>query len=574
MLQKVTQSKGKQNQISSTLSSDVIKLSPYKSSWTPIVSNNNLIFYGDTLNSEPSSLEIFICPAFNLHQINNIDQIYEVYEKFFFYQNDNFIITIIFKDYKSLIQIVDKSFKIIQDIELPKKSETNQNSRISVTPSGRFIYFIEESNRYADDGSYSNIINTYLRIFEIKHDQITNKFYLEFQFETEDLNKSFELQLYSYQYYNDFKLFVTDDMDIIFVNKYKNQIFLNSKDWSHLIKDKLGKNENGPTQFRSLSDYSIYFKITNAGISIYNSEVVYQLRIDHKNNKLLPIMKINFDLNKWSVSVNEIFWCRDPHLITIQLSCFSDTVMLTWNVDLNQEFSNFSCSQNQIKIFLAKWWRSGVLFMNNSYVNLDKGIINYYFNSDFNFNYNEDNKMGYKINWTQNILLTLNSWYWKENIFSISNYYSILENKDDVIKDNEMSIHTLKYQVYGNTILHEYALNYEPLCIILDYFEENNPEYLRTILLENSKRNPHWFWQLKVKVPKTLSSCSKNLQDLKQITIRACSTISSLTCFKWTWKLFTSILSRVSSRPRRWSLPNKPQSPEDMDAHWYQNSNI
>lgn len=178
-----------------------------------------MLFYGYTYNSYLSSLEIFTCPAFNLHQINNIDQNYEVYEKFFFYQNDDFIITIVYKDYKSLIQIVDKSFKVIQDIELPMKSETNQISRVSVTPSGRFVYFVEESNRYADDGSYSNIINTYLRIFEIKHDQITNKFYLELQYETEDLNKPFEFQLYSYQYYNDFKLFVSDDMDIIFVNK-------------------------------------------------------------------------------------------------------------------------------------------------------------------------------------------------------------------------------------------------------------------------------------------------------------------------------------------------------------------
>ena len=45
----------------------------------------------------------------------------------------------------------------------------------------------------------------------------------------------------------------------------------------------------------------------------------------------------------------------------------------------------------------------------------------------------------------------------------------------------------IRFQVDGSTILHIYALDFEKLKLVLDFFEDNEPLYLTCILMKNNK---------------------------------------------------------------------------------------
>ena len=413
--------------------------------------------------------------------------------------------------YENFIHIFNNKFKLLQIIKMNIKLENYYYPKVKLSPSNQYLYYLENGDSGVNEnGEYKT--QWFLRVKELKKDFHTEEFHLEHKHDSFDLQKDFNISSDEFNnYYTGTSISVTDDMEIIYVFKNTNQIWFNGQNWSNLVKEKFGKTTYDSNVYKTLNDFSI--SITNAGISIYNSEVIYQLRIDHKNNKLLPIMKINFDLNKWSVSVNNIFCWRDPRFLIIQLTSESNSLLLIWDVNLNQEYKNFSWSQMQT-IVLSKWSRTGILIMKNSYVNLDRGIINYHFNSNFDDIYYSDNS-GLKINSTQNIFVWNGTIYWKESVFGWRNMSEILENKDDAIKEKSINFDQIKHQIRGDTLVHQYALDYEPLCIILDYFEEHNPEYLRTILLANSKKKSPLILAIEGKSPKNIELMFKKLARFK-----------------------------------------------------------
>ena len=112
---------------------------------------------------------------------------------------------------------------------------------------------------------------------------------------------------------------------------------------------------------------------------------------------------------------------KDPNLIAIQLYS-NEYMLLVWNVDKNQEYRNFSFSSMQ-EIFLSKWSKTGILIWNNFYIDIDKGAINYYFNSDIS---TTGINGGYKLNSFQNMLINETYCYWKESIAGWLNYWELL----------------------------------------------------------------------------------------------------------------------------------------------------
>jgi hypothetical protein len=55
------------------------------------------------------------------------------------------------------------------------------------------------------------------------------------------------------------------------------------------------------------------------------------------------------------------------------------------------------------------------------------------------------------------------------------------------IKEDELSLNDIKFQVDGNTILHLYCLEEDKLKIILDFLEKNKKVYLNSILMKNKE---------------------------------------------------------------------------------------
>ena len=51
------------------------------------------------------------------------------------------------------------------------------------------------------------------------------------------------------------------------------------------------------------------------------------------------------------------------------------------------------------------------------------------------------------------------------------------------LKRENINLDRIRFQVDGSTIVHLYALNYEKLKLVLDFFEDNMPFYLTCILI-------------------------------------------------------------------------------------------
>ena len=120
----------------------------------------------------------------------------------------------------------------------------------------------------------------------------------------------------------------------------------------------------------------------NRGFALYSSEEVFFLRINLYLRTVMSLVRIIFKLNKVQMTVNSVCACHDTKLIVIALQKDCDYLLIVWNIEENREVYNFSTS---------KYWffmngpqsKAGFILNGDTYVNLDKGIVYYFFEYNF-----------------------------------------------------------------------------------------------------------------------------------------------------------------------------------------------
>jgi hypothetical protein len=73
-------------------------------------------------------------------------------------------------------------------------------------------------------------------------------------------------------------------------------------------------------------------------------------------------------------------------LVIVLRSSVEDYVYLTWDLIKNQEITNFSAEGNYYFINGLNS-ETGYILNQTRYINMDKGIPNYYFDTEFNYCY-------------------------------------------------------------------------------------------------------------------------------------------------------------------------------------------
>jgi hypothetical protein len=276
---------------------------------------------------------------------------------------------------------------------------------------------------------------------------------------------------------------VTDKKEIMMHSKGENVLMYEDIECYKEVENKFGMNEYDPTKFKTLNDINILTK--NGGYALYTSEEAYFLRVESDLGTVLPLIKINFKINKGQMTIDRICACTDPSLIVISFVKGSDYLLLVWNIEENREVYNFSTS---------KYWsfmngpnnKAGFILNGDTYVNLDKGLINYFFEYEFPNTSFYDQVGGYRINEKQDLILEYGNVITKETLIEVTSLEELIWEMSTISEEN-INLERIRFQVDGNTSIHLYALEYDTLTLILDYFEEHKPEYLTAILMKNDK---------------------------------------------------------------------------------------
>lgn len=157
--------------------------------------------------------------------------------------------------------------------------------------------------------------------------------------------------------------------------------------------------------------------------------------------------------------------------------------MVVWDIIKDIEVSSF-WAEGGYYLLKGPNTKTAFITYKQTYVNLDTGLPNHFFNYEFQPTYNSSN--GYKLNSKENMILSSNCLIIKNTYLSAQSADIIRTGKHE-ISNESINFDRLKWQIDGNTVLHHFALDYERLSLILNYMEEKSPQYLSMILMTNKR---------------------------------------------------------------------------------------
>lgn len=286
----------------------------------------------------------------------------------------------------------------------------------------------------------------------------------------------------TFSYYGGIELFLTDNKELMYIDKNEDKLFYEDISCKEFIDQKFGKSEYNPEEYKKLVDMTVVPK--NGGFAIHDSESCYFLAIDSELKRVLPLTKINFKINKGQMTIEKICPCPDPSLIMISLVKNNDYIILVWDIHENKEVYNFSTSSFWSFIY-GPGSKAGYILNGDTYVNMDKGLINYFFEYNFPNTGFYEQRCGYRINKLEDIILEYGNIITKETLIEVNSTDELICKSTDITEGN-INLERIRFQVDGNTSLHYFALEYDKLKLILDYMEEHRPEYLTAILMKNN----------------------------------------------------------------------------------------
>ena len=454
----------------------------------PIISKNWLMYYGVKESEDPNvkEYEAILLPEYNQPKVVYLSASEVSYYKaeYFFYHNNNYLVY-----HKQSYGIQYVAIEIYKRNGLPQQTiqlkiegwHDHSYAKILLSPSGRYLLYWEKHTK--DD----NTEITVGKVVELMMDSDTQKFSLEVRCSIEDFKERYGtdyIAFNTYSYYSQTEYFLTDNKEMIVVDKSKNYVMFEDIKVEEELKDKFGKSEYDKSTFKTLNEVSVVKK--NGGVVFYTQEEWYFLGFDSKAKTVLPLKKINFKINKGQITISNVFGWIDPSLIVINFSKnYTNSLILVWDVLRNREVYNFSTSKT-VSYIRGINNKAGFILNGDTYVDLDKGLINYFFEYNFLGTSFYDQHGGCRINKDQDLILENGNLITKETLVEVYCLQDLMISPEDLSAEN-INLEKIRFQVEGSTSLHYYALDYEKLSLILDYMDEKRPEYLTAILMRNNK---------------------------------------------------------------------------------------
>lgn len=283
----------------------------------PLCSRSWLLYYGrryDT-NTYKYKNEMLLLPQYNQPKTVHLNPNDTGYYKaeYFYYHNNNFIIyhrQAYGQDHVG-IEIYLRNGDYHQTIKLKIEGCYDHSyARLYLSSNGRYIFYCE-AVKIEPDNPNNYETKTVGKIVELTYDAKT----LEFKFETkrtiEDFKERYnkqagEINTYNYYYGNgmEYDFFVTDNQELLFFDKTNGKIMYEEMDCAKDLEKKLGKRDYNEEEYRTISDMTWYVK--NGGFACHSSEQVFFIRINSELRKIMPMIKINFQINKGQMSISKV----------------------------------------------------------------------------------------------------------------------------------------------------------------------------------------------------------------------------------------------------------------------------
>ena len=452
----------------------------------PIESKTWLLYYGVREGQMKNEQEAFLLPQFNDPKILilNPNEVSNYKSEFFFYHDQRYIIYM--KSVEGLDHIIYEIYhlngSLEQIIKLKIKGLHNHSeANIITSPSGRYFFYVEESDSLLAKSKNKRPIG---KVLELNINPKTRKFEFTLIRKIDNFYENYGLlseQVNSGDFNLRNELHLTDNKEILYINKSKEILIFEDIECQDEVYQKLGKQEDNSDRYRTLFD--VIWVPKNGGFAFYTESDVYFLRINSETRSVLPLIKINFRISKAQMVIDQVCPSLDPSLIVISLKQKNDSLLIVWNVDENKEVSNFSTSSKWIFI-TGPNNKAGFLLNKDVYVNLDYGLVNYFFEHDY-LDYGFSNKNGFRITDSEKYILE-NGWLLtKETIVELSALDDLI-NERFILNSMNISLEKTRFQVDGNTSLHYFALEFDTLNLILEYFDLHRQEYLLSILMKNN----------------------------------------------------------------------------------------
>mmetsp|Transcript_42029 Transcript_42029/g.48723 ORF Transcript_42029/g.48723 Transcript_42029/m.48723 type:complete len:300 (+) Transcript_42029:2242-3141(+) len=268
-----------------------------------------LMFYGIKQNSKSFLPEfgIVLFPMYNSHKLSIISptKTSSYRGEFFFYHDEKYIVYEVSTYGQPTYEIYNTNGVFKQKIEVQFGDNRIVNSQAYSSPSSRYFMFLVEFKVYNSEEGCDQFVYK-AKTMELTLDSFTEKFSFEERHEIANLTESFGGTNYDYSYsssyYMDF--FITDNLEVIFIKKYDDVLFYREKDYSHYVKEKLGRMYYDPNQYNKIGNFTIEWG--NAGIFFFQSSEIYYLLINQETKTLNPMMKISTEIIGNDISVNRI----------------------------------------------------------------------------------------------------------------------------------------------------------------------------------------------------------------------------------------------------------------------------
>lgn len=311
------------------------------------------------------------------------------------------------------------------------------------------------------------------------------------------------------------QIYVTDTGNFILLDKDQGILLFNNVDLYTPNKKHIGYKPG--TKDRNTIK-SMNWTLSEKGVLCNSEEEIFYLGYNIKKDKPGKVMKIDFKINKDRLFIKDVICCPDSRYILICLSTnYDEYILLIWDLVTNKEMYNYSL-ETDYKYITKPDSKFGIILAHDFYINLDLGLINYYFDYNFRtFPWSSDDR-GMKMDKNEKTILYKGKLLMKEMYSETEILQSLLDGRvvyNERTENEKLSSDQMKLQIYGNTIIHLYCIDYEPLTLMLEYMEKRKPYMLNSILMTNNKGETPIDVAIKYESLKTINVLLKYLSKLK-----------------------------------------------------------
>ena len=314
------------------------------------------------------------------------------------------------------------------------------------------------------------------------------------------------------------QLYVTNSGSVMFIDKEMKKLYYNELDIYTINKSKLGFIPGTRTK----NDINtMNWAFTDDGALGYSSEEIYFLSVINgkdKADKPDKISKIDFKINQDRLFIKSVVGCPDSRYILITLSTiYEELVLLIWDLKTNSEVINYSL-ETEFSYIGKPGNQYGIVLTSDFYINLDLGLINYYFDHGFSKFPWTSQDQGYKMDKNETTILYKGKLLMKEMYSENEVLQSLLDGRtiyNERTENDKLSAHQMLIQIEGNTILHLYSVDFIPLSLMLSYMEKRKPNMLNSILMKNNKGQTPIDLAIKFESMKTINLLLLYLAKLK-----------------------------------------------------------